>query len=200
MLRFYFSICLIFLFIIAGISAPSVAGEPTEKIRQTTDKIIAIVSDQALKSPEKKAERKRLIRLVVDERFNWEEMSRRTLARHWRKRSETEKKEFIDLFGKLLERTYLDKVEGYSGEKVYYENEMIDGKYGIVQVKIVTKKETEIAVMYRVKKKKDDWYVYDISVEGVSLINNYRTQFNSILVRSSFKKLMDKLNAKVGEE
>jgi len=200
MLRFYFSICLIFLFIIAGISAPSVAGEPTEKIRQTTDKIIAIVSDPALKSPEKKAERKRLIRLVVDERFNWEEMSRRTLARHWRKRSETEKKEFIDLFGKLLERTYLDKVEGYSGEKVYYENEMIDGKYGIVQVKIVTKKETEIAVMYRVKKKKDEWYVYDISVEGVSLINNYRTQFNSILVRSSFKKLMDKLNAKVGEE
>jgi phospholipid transport system substrate-binding protein len=176
------------------------AGEPTEKIRMTTDKIIAIVSDEALKQPEKKSERKKLIRQAVDERFDWEEMSRRTLARHWRKRTASEKKEFIELFGKLLERTYLDKVEGYSGEKVSYENEMVDGKYGIVQVKIITKKETEIAVMYRVKKKNDDWYVYDISVEGVSLINNYRNQFNSILVRSSFEKLMDKLKAKVEEE
>ncbi|MBW1681642.1 MAG: ABC transporter substrate-binding protein, partial [Deltaproteobacteria bacterium] len=129
--------------------------------------------------------------------FDWEEMSRRTLARHWRKRTPAEKKEFIRLFGHLLERTYLDRVEGYSGEKVIYEGEAVDGDYGIVKVKIVTRKETEIPVKYRVKRKDGQWYVYDISIQGVSLINNYRRQFNSIIVGSSYKKLIKKLKAKV---
>ena len=168
-------------------------------VRDTTDKIIAIVSDPVLNAPEKKEERARLIRAAVDERFNWKEMSRRALARHWSKRTEQEKKEFIDLFGKLLERTYLERVEGYSGEKVLYVNEAVDGKYGIVSVRIVTKKDTEISVRYKVKKDGDDWLVYDISIERVSLINNYRKQFNSIIIRSSYKDLVDKLKEKVGK-
>jgi phospholipid transport system substrate-binding protein len=173
------------------------AGEPTEEIKETTDKIIAILTEPALKGPDKKSERNRLVRKVVDERFDWGEMSRRALARHWRKRSDKEKKLFIDLFGRLLERTYMDKVGGYSGEKVLYEGERVDGNYGIVKVKIVTKKETEIPVKYRVKKKGGEWLVYDISVQGVSLINNYRKQFNSIILRSSFNDLIKKLEAKV---
>jgi phospholipid transport system substrate-binding protein len=91
----------------------------------------------------------------------------------------------------------MDKVGGYSGEKVLYEGERVDGNYGIVKVKIVTKKETEIPVKYRVKKKGGEWLVYDISVQGVSLINNYRKQFNSIILRSSFNDLIKKLEAKV---
>lgn len=178
---------------------PSFAGTPTEGVKYTTDKILAIVSDPVLKAPEKKEEKARLIRAAVDERFNWKEMSRRTLARHWSKRTEEEKKEFTDLFGKLLERTYLERVEGYSGEKVLYIDEVIDGKYGIASVKIVTKKDTEISVLYKVKKKGEDWLVYDISIERVSLINNYRKQFNSIIVRSSYKDLVDKLKEKVGK-
>ena len=172
-------------------------GTPMEGVRDTTNKIIAIVSDPALKTPDKKKEKAGLIRAAVDERFNWEEMSKRALARHWSARTEEEKKEFIDLFGKLLERTYLDKVEGYSGEKVLYVDEVVDGKYATVSVKIVTKKDTEISVLYRVKKDGDNWLVYDISIEGVSLINNYRKQFNSIIVRNSYKELVDKLREKV---
>jgi len=177
--------------------ATSFAGEATKEIKETTDKIIAIISDPAFKGTNKRSERDRLLRKVVDERFDWREMSRRTLARHWKKRSDKEKRLFVDLFGKLLERTYMDRVGGYSGEKVLYEGEKVDGKYGIVKVRIITKKETEIPVKYRVKKKKGEWFIYDISVQGVSLINNYRKQFNSIIIKSSFNDLMKKLKAKV---
>ena len=177
--------------------ATSFAGEATKEIKETTDKIIAIISDPAFKGTNKRSERDRLLRKVVDERFDWREMSRRTLARHWKERSDKEKRLFVDLFGKLLERTYMDRVGGYSGEKVLYEGEKVDGKYGIVKVKIITKKETEIPVKYRVKKKKGEWFIYDISVQGISLINNYRKQFNSIIIKSSFNDLMKKLKAKV---
>jgi phospholipid transport system substrate-binding protein len=176
------------------------AGEPTEIVRKTTDKIIAILTDPSLEGPEKVGERKRLVREAVSEQFNRREMSRRTLARHWRKRTEEEKKEFIDLYGKLLEQTYLDRVEGYSGEKVFYKGEEVDGKYGVVKVKILTEQGTEIAVEYRLKKAGDDWLVYDVSIEGVSLVNNYRNQFNSIIVRSSYKDFIKKLKAKVEKQ
>lgn len=192
-----FMMAALFFFVTYGVSSVSVAGEPTEDVRKTTDKLIAIFSDPALKAPDKARERAIQIRKAVDERFDWEEMSKRTLATHWKQRTEKEKKEFIDLFGKLLERTYLDKVESYSGEKVLYIDESVDGNYAVVRVKVVTKKETEILVEYRLKNKSGEWFVYDISVEGVSLVNNYRKQFNSILVRSSYKDLMEKLRAKV---
>ena len=175
------------------------AGEPIEQIKKATDKIIDIVKDPALKVPEKEPQRRKLIRAAVDEIFDWDEMAKRTLGRHWRKRTEEEKKQFIYLFGKLLERTYLDKVEGYSGEKVIYVGDRVEGNYALVKVKINTKQETEIRVLYRMRKKDRKWMVYDISIEGVSLINNYRTQFNNILVRSSYKKLIEKLKAKVGQ-
>ncbi len=97
----------------------------------------------------------------------------------------------------MLERTYLDKVEDYSGEKVLYVGEVVDGKYATVSVKIVTKKDTEISVLYRLKNDEDKWLVYDIVIEGVSLINNYRKQFNSIIVRNSYKELVEKLREKV---
>ena len=189
--------CMFCLCIFSCVPTIAIAGPPTEKIKETTEKIIRIVSDPTLKGPEKKTERKSLIRQVIDERFNWEEMARRTLARHWRQRTEEERKEFVDLYGKLLERTYLDKVEGYSGEKVVYEGDQIDGDYASVLVKIFTQQQTEIPTEYRVKRKGDDWLVYDISIEGVSLINNYRSQFNSIIVKSSYKDLIKKLKKKV---
>ncbi len=179
---------------------PALAGVPTEKIKETTDEILSIVTapDQ-IDAPLTKDTKTR-IRKVVDKRFDWEEMARRTLARHWKERTEQEKKEFVVLFGQLLERTYLDKVEGYSGEKVNYLGESIDGKYAVVDVKIITSKNEEIDVAYRLRQKKNDWLVYDISVAGVSLVNNYRVQFNSILGRSSYPSLVDRLKAKIAQK
>ncbi len=187
-------------FLVLGITAPALGGEPTDKIRQTTDKILSILADPSLKNPSKVEERRRLIRKAVDERFNWEEMARRSLARHWASRTDDEKKEFVRLFGDLLERTYMSKVEGYSGEKVLYEGEKVDGEYATVSVKIVTKKNVDIPVEYRLKKEGEDWLVYDISIEGVSLVNNYRTQFNSIITQSSYENLIKKLKEKVAQK
>jgi phospholipid transport system substrate-binding protein len=178
---------------------PVWAGVPTDEVRETTDKIIAIVSDPALKDPGHEALRRERIRKAVDELCDWEEMSRRSLGRHWAQRSEQEKKEFVQLFGQLLERTYIDKVEGYSGEKVNYTGERTDGDYGEVDVKIMTKQNTEIPVVYKLRSKDHQWWVYDIIIEGVSLVNNYRTQFNEILGKSSFEGLVKRLKEKVAE-
>ena len=185
--------------LVVGIAALAQAGEPTQQIKQTTDKIIAIVSNPALKGPAKVADRRTAMNKVVDERFDWEEMSRRSLATHWAKRSPEEKKEFIELFKELLRRTYMEKVEDYSGERVRYEGETLDGNYASVKVKVITTTEKEIPLEYRLWKKGADWLVYDFSVEGVSLINNYRSQFNSILLKSPYKELVQKLKAKVAQ-
>jgi phospholipid transport system substrate-binding protein len=188
------------LFLVLGITVSALGGEPTEKIRQTTDKILSLLADASLKKPSKIEERGRLIRKAVDERFNWEEMARRSLARHWAPRTDEEKKEFIRLFGELLERTYMSKVEGYSGEKVLYEGEKVEEDYATVKVKIVTKKNVDIPVEYRLKNEGNDWLVYDISIEGVSLVNNYRTQFSSIITQSSYENLVKKLKEKVAQK
>jgi len=176
--------------------ASSWAGEPTQQIKETTDKILAILSNPSLKGTAQAEERKKVIGQTVDERFDWEEMSRRSLARHWAARTPEEKKEFMGLFRDVLERTYLNKVDDYSGEAVTYEGDTIDGNYASVKVKIVTSKGKEIPVEYRVMKKQTQWLVYDMTIEGVSFVNNYRSQFNSILSKSSYSELVKRLKDK----
>jgi phospholipid transport system substrate-binding protein len=188
------------LFLAFAVSFQAFAGEPTEQIKQTTDRIISILTDPALKEPARAEERRKLIRKAADERFDWEEMARRSLARHWAGRTDEEKREFIPLFSDLLERTYMDKVEGYSGEKVVYEGETVEGDFGVVKVEILTATDTEISVEYRVRRKGNGWFIYDVSIEGVSLVNNYRSQFNSIILRSSYRELIKRLEAKLAKK
>lgn len=188
------------LFFFFGLSHErAMAGEPTEKIKETTNKILAIVTNPDLKDPGKEGQRRKLIRQAVNERFDWEEMTRRSLGTHWNARTADERKNFISLFGDLLERTYLDRVEGYSGEKVFYLGERLDGDYAEVDVKIVTTQNAEVPVKYRLKKKNNDWRVYDISISGVSLVNNYRVQFSGILAKSSYQDLVKQVEKKVAE-
>ncbi len=189
----------ILFLLVVGIAVPAMAGEPTEQIKETTDKIISILTDPDLKDSTKSEEKRKLIRQAVDERFDWEELARRSLARHWSKRTDEEKREFISLFSDLLEKTYMDKVDSYSGQTVLYMGEAVDGNYGVVNIKIVTERDTEIPAEYKVKKKENGWFIYDISVNGVSLVNNYRTQFNSIILKSSYEDLVDRLKAKVAQ-
>lgn len=196
--KYRIGITLLAIWAVCGV-LPVWAGVPTEKVKETADKIISIVSDPALKDPAKAAQRRERIRKAVDELCDWEEMSRRSLGRYWAQRSEQEKKEFVRLFGQLLERTYSDKVEGYSGEKVNYLGERVDGDYAEVEVKVVTNKNTEIPVVYRMRAKDQKWLVYDMVIEGVSLVNNYRTQFSDILAKSSFEALLKRLKEK-GDE
>jgi phospholipid transport system substrate-binding protein len=182
------------MFLIAAL--PAWAGGPTDRMKDTTDKIIAIVSDPAFKGPEKAEEKKKSIRNVVDEVIDWEEMSRRSLGIHWQKRTDEEKREFVRLFSLLIEKTYRDKAEDYAGEKVNYVGEKIDGDYAEVESRILTSRNTEIPVNYKMTRKQGKWWVYDIVIEGVSFVNNYRTQFNSILSSSSYPGLVKQLKAK----
>lgn len=175
---------------------PVFAGEPTQQMKQTTEKILSVLSNPDLKDPGKAPERKKQFSQILDERFDWEELSRRSLARHWVERTPQEKKEFVPLYRDLLERTYLEKVDDYSGETVRYEGETLDGEYAIVKVKIQTKSKREIPVEYRMLKKGTTWRVYDISIEGVSLVNNYRQQFSSMLQKSTFQEVLKKLREK----
>jgi phospholipid transport system substrate-binding protein len=183
-------------FFILGAVTQGFSGEPQNQLRQTTDKVLAILSDPVLKSPDRAKERRELILKAVDERFDWEEMARRTLARHWAQRTPEERQEFVRLLKDLLQRVYMDKVEGYSWNKILYEGEQIDGDYATLRVKVFTAKDQTIQVEYRTRKKGEFWLVYDFSVEGVGLVNNYRTQFNEIILKSSYQELINKLKAK----
>lgn len=180
-------------FLIVGMA---IAGEPQDQFRQTTDQVLAILSDPALKSPDKTKERRELILKAIDERFDWEEMARRSLARHWAQRTPDERKEFIRLFKDLLERVYMDKVDGNSWDKVLYEGEQIDGDYAVLKVKVLTSDNQSIQVEYRMRKRDNRWLVYDFIVEGVGLVNNYRIQFNEIILKTSYQELVKRLKAK----
>jgi phospholipid transport system substrate-binding protein len=193
----YFIRSTLSLFLIAATAVPVLAASPMDEIKQTTNKILSIVTNPALQAPSKAEEREKRIRRAVNERFDWQEMARRSLAIHWAKRTAEERKEFVRLFADLVERTYMKKVEGYSGEKVFYEGETKEGGYASVRVNIVTKRGNGIPVEYRLKKEGKDWFIYDISIEGVSLVNNYRIQFHTILSQSSYKNLVKRLREKV---
>ncbi|MDA0840383.1 MAG: ABC transporter substrate-binding protein [Planctomycetota bacterium] len=170
-------------------------GEPTDQIRNTTESILAIIS----KRPQKSPERKQKIREAVDERFDWEEMARRSLARHWQGRSTEEKKEFVQIYGDMLFHTYLKRLEGYSGEKVTYTGENLKGDFVSVSIKVSGAKGQEIPVEYRMRLKEGAWRVYDVMIEGISLVANYREQFDQILGKNSFDELIKRLDAKLKE-
>jgi phospholipid transport system substrate-binding protein len=176
------------------------AGEPTDQIKQTTDKILAIVQDTAMKGADKEAERQRQMRKMIDERFDWAAMARSALGKNWRELSEAQRAEYTGLFSELIEKTYMSKIESYSGEKILYKGDKVDGTYGVADVVIVTLKGTDIPVSYRVLKKGAEWLVYDVNIEGVSLVNNYRSQIGSILNSSNYDNLIVKLKAKIAAQ
>jgi phospholipid transport system substrate-binding protein len=186
--------------LLAGRPLSAIAGEPTEQVRETVDAVIKILNDKELKKPEKKKERGHKIRETVEKRFNFEEMAKRSLAIHWKDRTPAEQKEFVSLYTDLLEDTYINKIERYEDEKVDYTAEKSDGDYATVKTIITTIKGTKIPVDYRIFKKGAKWEVYDIIVEGVSLVNNYRSQFNQIIRSGSYEELLERLKKKTMKE
>jgi len=178
-------------------SRAAMAGPPTDNLKSGIDRVLAVLEDTSLK--DRPHERRTALRQATSTIFDVEEAAQRSLARHWQARTPAEREEFVQLFGRLLEAAYLTKIELYSGEKVLYGGDAIDGEYATVRTKVVTKEGTEIPVDYRMLKRGDKWLVYDVSIEGVSLISNYRTQFNRIIQMSSFQDLVKKLRARQDE-
>ena len=195
---------LTFLAALAGLlaalaAAPAWAGPPTDQLRGAIDRVVKTLENPAYKGEARAAERKAAVRRIANDIFDFTEISRRALARHWQTLSEKQREEFVGLFADLLERSYISKIELYGGEKILYTGERIDGDTGSVMTKIVTKNGTEVPVEYRVLRRGDRWLVYDVSIEGVSLVSNYRTQFNKIIQTSSYAELVRKMKAKQDE-
>lgn len=193
----------VFCFLLASLLLMPItvrAGKPITLIKQTINEVIDILKDEELKKPDKGADRRAELRRVIGERFDFEEMAKRSLALHWKKRTPEEIKEFIPLFSDLLERSYVKKIESYTDEQILYTDETIDSDYASVKTKIITKRNVEIPIEYRMLKKNNRWGVYDVIIEGVSLVNNYRNQFNKIIRKDSYEGLVKRMKNKQEEE
>ncbi len=175
----------------------AMASSVTDQVKTTIDNILEILRDSALKGDDAADKRRELLRETINEKFSFAKMSQLSLGKHWKERSDEEKKEFTKLFGQLLEDTYISKIEGYTDEKIVYTKELVKKKKAQVNTKIVTES-VEIPLDYRLYKLKDgSWMVYDMVIEGVSLIGNYRTQFDQILKKNSFETLVEELKKKM---
>ena len=171
------------------------AGPPTDAVRKSVDEVVRILEDPAWKKPEKKEERRKLLEQMIAQRFNFLEMSRRALGAEWNKRTPEEQKDFASSFQTLLANTYLGRIENYTGEKVQYLKEIVDGEYAEVYTKIDNGK-SAVDIIYKMEMTSGDWRVYDVVVEGTGLVQNYREQFKRILRKDSFAELTKQLREK----
>ena len=180
------------------VPAPSRAGEPTDQVRGAIDRVLEILKKKDLQAKERRAERRTLLREEISKAFDFDEMAKRSLGPAWRQRTPEERKEYVGLFRQVLENSYLGKVEAYQGEKIRYVKESVEeGRIATVETLIVTGKGQEIPLNYRMLKEKPGWRVYDVVIEEISLVNNYRSQFAGILQKSSFPDLLTRLREMV---
>jgi phospholipid transport system substrate-binding protein len=175
------------------------AATAQEQLKGAIDRVVSTLDNPAMKGEGKAVERRAAVRLIANEIFDFGEIARRSLGRYWQPLSEAQRTEFVGLFGDLLERSYISKIELYGGEKIVYGGERVDGDLAVVNTKILTKNGTEVPIDYRLFRRGDNWKVYDVNIEGISLVSNYRTQFNKIIQSSSFNNLVDRMKAKQTE-
>jgi phospholipid transport system substrate-binding protein len=176
---------------------PAPAGEPTDQLKAQVDRVLKVLDDPALK--DKPKDKRVAVRKIADDIFDFPETAKRSLGRHWAARTQAERDEFVKLFGDLLERSYISKIELYGGEKIQYVTDKVEGDQASVMSKLLTKTNTEVPIEYRMLKKGDRWLVYDVIIEGVSLVSNYRTQFNKIIQTSSYAELVKKMKSRQEE-
>ena len=174
------------------------AGEPLDKVHQTVDKVLTIVNNKALQPQERQTQ----IRQAVLQRFGFEEMAQRSMGQHWRTLTPQQRQEFVELFTDLLARSYVTRIEGYKAgpQGVSYPKEDIAADQAIVHTEIKSERDLPIMVDYHLLHKDGDWKAYDIVIEGVSLVNNYRTQFNTIMLKDSYAGLVKQMRTKLAQE
>ncbi|MBI4636646.1 MAG: ABC transporter substrate-binding protein [Candidatus Rokubacteria bacterium] len=169
---------------------------PIDQIRQYGDQVVKVLEDPGLRGPDRRLERRAAVRRIAIEIFDLGETAKRALGRHWQARTEAEREEFVRLFAELLESAYLSKIDFYGGEKLRYVGESIDGDHAIVRGRVATKQGTEVPVDARMLRRGERWLIYDVTIENVSLIGNYRAQFDRIIRASSYEELVKRLQAK----
>jgi phospholipid transport system substrate-binding protein len=174
--------------------AANAFATPTDDVKKTVSEVVRIVSDKETKKNEQK--RRQALKKTIGAFFDYGEMAKRSLGKHWNQRTPEEKKQFTDLFATLLENSYAGKIESYNNEKIVYLKETLDGDHAEVKSKVVTQKRDEYSLDYHLRNENGKWMVYDVVIEGVSLASNYRAQFNKIVTTSGYNGLVKKLQSK----
>ena len=183
-------VSLLFLLFYLLLPSPSRADSPTEQVRATVDKVLTIVRNPNLKSDTQHEDLRAQLAQVIYPRFDFTEMAKRSLGPHWGRRTSDEKQEFVKTFTGLLAKSYVDKIESYGGDKVLYGREVEDMNYAEVNTKIFSKKGEVFSINYKLHSVNNEWRVYDLVIENISLVNNYRSQFHRVIVQSSFEDLV----------
>lgn len=171
------------------------AGPPTDQIKATVDNAVGLLRESRNTTAEAKDLREQL-RQILFTRFDFSEMARRALGAHWRRRTATEQQEFVQLFTELLERQYAGIIESYTDEKIVYVGERADGAFAEVNSKIFTAKGQELSINYKAQLVGQEWKIYDVIAEEISLVNNFRSQFNRVISSSSYEELVRRLREK----
>ena len=184
---------LLALGLVLSLALPAWAGAPTERVKIGVTQVVRILEDQSTAAPERRA----AIRRVAEGMFDFHELARRTLGRHWPGLSESDRAEFVGLFAKLLERAYISQLERYSGERIAYAGESVQGGVATVRTRFTTREGGEVHVDYRMAGQGDRWRVADVVVEGVSLTASYRSQFDKVIQTSSFQELLRRMRTAV---
>ena len=181
-------------------SSGQISEPPTEVVRSTLTEVFRILEDEKLKDPAKLIPRRHILEEVIASHFDYREMSKRALAAHWVPLTTGEREEFVEIFKNFLSDHYAEKIEGYSGQQVFYLSEQIEGNYAEVRTELRSTK-VEIPMDYRLHMKEGTWHAYDIIADGVSLVKNYRSQFEKIIRSDSYQELVRRLRERtVGED
>lgn len=176
----------------AVVPAALAQASPQAQLREAVSEGLEILKEPGLSDDERIAR----LRKVVYPMFDFPEMAKRSLGSHWRKRTPEQQAEFTRLFTNLLEQTYAKNIASYDGQRVAYTSEKVDGKYAQVDTRIVDKTGREFQVDYRMLDHGDRWLIYDVVIENISLVNNYRAQFNRVITRNSYDQLVDRMRGK----
>lgn len=184
------------ILLLAVSASPATADEPGLRLKSSIDRIIRILNDPILKKPENTLERRNLIFKVVEERFDFVEMARRSVGDYWNKMSENEQRQFEVAFSSLLEGTYITKIEEFTNEEIIFESEKAKGERHCVVHTIIVSGKVSTPVDYSLHHVDGNWLVYDVVIEGASLVNNYRAQFSDSVLKGGFKSLMKLIEEK----
>jgi phospholipid transport system substrate-binding protein len=183
-------VCLVFLLSCLWLPALSRADSPTEQVRATVNKVLTIVRNPSRKSADQKEDLHAQLAEAIYPRFDFAEMAKRSLGPHWARRTAEEQTQFVKIFAGLLGRSYADNIESYSSQNVVYIREVEDNNYAEVDTKIIADKRADVAINYKLRSVDNEWKVYDLVIENISLVNNYRSQFDRVIARSSFEDLV----------
>jgi phospholipid transport system substrate-binding protein len=186
-------LCAAVLIGVGGLSTDVQAGPPTDRVLEYTRAVIKVLDDPVLQQPDRRRDRRAAVRRIAAEIFDLEETARRALGRHWQVRTPEEREQFVKAFADLLERTYIAKIDLYGGERVRVTGEKLEGDRAAVRGQVISRGGIEIPVEARLHRKAGQWYIYDVSVENISLVANYRAQFDRIIRTGSYAELMRRM-------